>query len=177
MRPPWILLPVVGPIRISTVLAGLVMLVVIIWRRRAPLSALVAVMAWASAYEILYSATGTAIHGWPAANFVWMTAAVGGWVVLGQVVGIVPNRWLLLAMALVWVIWILSGFNSNAPSVAVTRGFPNGFSDSSEILNELSKTLLALAYLMGALGSPKHATRTAVTLDGDERGRGGLRVP
>jgi hypothetical protein len=160
MQPPWILLPVVGHIRISTVLAGLVIVAAIVWRRRAPLSALIALMAWASAYEILYSATGTAFHGWPATNFVWMTAAVGGWVVLGQVWGIVPNPWLLIAVAIVWAIWIFTGFNSNAPSVAGTPGFPVGFSVANEILNELSKTLLALAYLVGALNSPGAAART-----------------
>lgn len=153
MQPPWIWLPVVGPIRISTVLAGLVIVVAIIWRRRAPLSALIALLAWASAYEILYSATGTAIHGWPAAGFVWMTAAVGGWVVLSQVRGIVPDWRLVLAMALVWGLWVATGFNSNAPSVAGTPGFPKDFSVASEILNELTKTLLALAYLVGALRS------------------------
>jgi hypothetical protein len=160
MQPPWVLLPVVGPIRISTVAAGLLIVVVILWRRRALLSALIALMAWASAYEILYSGTGSAIHGWPVSNFVWMTAAVGGWVILAHVWGIVPNRWLLLAVGLVWVIWIVTGFNSNVPTVAGTAGFPKGFSYSSEILNELSKTLLALAYLLGALNSPARATRT-----------------
>jgi hypothetical protein len=159
MQPPWIWLPLMGPIRISTVVAGLVMVVAIQWRRHAPSTALIALMAWASAYEILYSATGTAIHGWPAANFVWMAAAVGGWVVLAQVWGITPNRWLLLAFAVVWVLWVLTGFNSNAPSVAGTPGFPKAFSVSSEILNELTKTLLALAYLVEALRSPARATR------------------
>jgi hypothetical protein len=157
MRLPWIWLPLVGPIRVSTVLAGLAIVAVILWRRRAPLVALVALLAWASAYEILYSATGTAMHGWPAGSFVWMTAAVGGWVVLSQVLGIVPDWRLLLAMALVWVLWILTGFNSNAPSSAGTNGFSQGFSLSSEIFNELSKTILALAYLAGALNSPAHA--------------------
>lgn len=159
MQPPWIWLPLIGPIRISTVVAGLVMVVAILWRRHAPLTALIALMAWASAYEILYSATGTAIHGWPVANFIWMAAAVGGWVILAQVWGVVPNRWLVLAFVVVWVLWALTGFNSNAPSMAGTPGFPKAFSISNEILNELTKTLLALAYVIDALRSPARTTR------------------
>jgi hypothetical protein len=154
MRLPWIWLPLVGPIRVSTVLAGLMIVAVILWRRRAPLAAVIALMAWASAYEILYSATGTAMHQWPAGSFIWMTAAVGGWVILCQVWGIVPDWRLLLAVAFVWVLWILTGFNSNVPTAAGTSSLPKGFSVSSEIFNELSKTLLALAYLAGALTSP-----------------------
>lgn len=157
MRLPWIWLPLVGPIRVSTVLAGLVIVVAVLLRRRDPLLALISLMAWASAFEILYSATGTAIHGWPVVNFLWMTAAVGGWVVLGQVRGIVPDWRLLVAMAVVWVLWMLTGFNSNAPSTAGTAGFPMEFSVTNEILNELSKTLLALAYLAGALSSHARA--------------------
>jgi ABC-type glucose/galactose transport system permease subunit len=153
VQPPWIWLSIIGPIRISTVLAGLAMASAILWRRRAPLTALIALMAWLSAYEILYQATGTAIHGWSPAYFLWMSAAVSGWVVLGVVRGIVPDRWLLLAVALVWVVWILTGFNSNSPTVAGTSGFPKGFSVSNEIFNELSKTLLAASYLAGALSS------------------------
>jgi hypothetical protein len=162
MQPPWIWLPVVGPIRISTVLAGMAILIVIIGRRRAPLTALIALMAWASAYEILYSATGTAIHGWSVSGFVWMTAAVGGWVVLSHVRGIVPDRRLVLLMAVAWGIWIVTGFNSNAPSVAGTPGFPKDFSVANEVLNELTKSLLGLAYLVGALDSRRFSPSSSI---------------
>lgn len=159
MQPPWIWLPVFGPIRISTVLAALFLVVAILWRRRGPATALIALMAWLSAYEILYQVTGAVIHGWSLTYVVWMSAAVGGWVALGFVRGILPDRRLLLATAVVWVLWILFGFNSNSPSIAGTPGFPKDFSVSGEIFNESTKTLLALAYLVGALSARPRAKK------------------
>jgi ABC-type glucose/galactose transport system permease subunit len=151
---PWALLPVVGPIRVSTVIASGVMVVAVLWRRHSPFIAVVAVMAWLSAYEILFQATGAVMHGWNASYFAWMSAAVGGWVVLGIVKGVVPTwRW-LIPVALVWLIWILTGFNSNSPTAAGTAGFPLRFSIIDEVVNELSKTLLAIAYLAAALRPP-----------------------
>jgi hypothetical protein len=135
------------------------MVVAILWRRRDGLVALVALMAWLSAYEILFQATGTAMHGWSPAYFVWMSAAVGGWIVLAVIRGIVPDRWLLLAVGLVWVAWILVGFGPNSPALAGTTGLPKDFSVTDEILNELSKTLLAAAFLAGALRSPARSAR------------------
>jgi hypothetical protein len=88
-----------------------------------------------------------------------MSAAVGGWVALGLVRRIVPDRWLLLTFAVVWAVWILAGFCSNSPTVTGTSGFPKDFSVTNEILNELSKTLLAAACLAGALRSPAPSTR------------------
>jgi hypothetical protein len=151
MQPPWIWLPIVGPIRISTVLAGIVMVVAILWQRRVLSTAVITLMAWASAYEILYQVTGAVVHGWSLTNVVWLGAAVSGWVVLGLVLGIIPDRRLLLLTAVVWVPWIVSGFNSNSPATAGTAGLPNDFNMAGEIFNELTKTLLALAYLVGAL--------------------------
>lgn len=155
MRLPWVWLPVAGPIRISTVLMSLVLIAVIVWQRRSAPVAAIAVMAWLSTYEIFYEATGVVIHGWSLGYFLWMSAAVGGWVALAVLAGMAPNRWLLLATALVWVLWIVTGFNSNSPTVAGSPGFPKDFSISGEILNELTKTLLGLAYLVGALRASK----------------------
>jgi hypothetical protein len=156
---PWVLLPIVGPIRVSTLVASIVILVVVLWHRRSPLIALVAVMAWASTYEILFSATGAIVHGWSLGGFVWLSAAVGGWVVLAFVVGVIPTwRW-LLPFAVVWLIWILTGFNSNSPTVAGTPGFPARFSVVDEVINELSKSLLALAYVAAALRRPVRKRR------------------
>ena len=158
LGPPWIWLPLAGPVRISTIAAAVVT-VAIVWWRRGAFTALVAVMAWLSAYEILFQATGMIIHGWSAAYFFWMSAAVGGWVVLAVVKGVLPDRLLLLTMALVWVAWILAGFNSNSPTVAGTPGFPKDFTVNGEVLNELTKTLLAAAYLVGALRTPARTPR------------------
>jgi hypothetical protein len=53
---PWLVLPIAGPIRISTVAAGVLLVALIAWRRRDRQLALVALLAWVSAYEILYQA-------------------------------------------------------------------------------------------------------------------------
>ena len=162
VRWPWIWLPLAGPIRLSTVLTGLLMVVAMLWRHRGPLTALITLMAWLSAYEIAYQATGTALHGWSPAYFFWLSAAISGWVVLGLVRGIIPNRWLLLAVALVWAIWLLTGFHSNSSAVAGTPGRSGAFSISGELLNELSKTLLGFAYLANSFSrqpGPARASR------------------
>jgi hypothetical protein len=128
------------------------MVSVIIWRRRDPVLALAALLAWASAYEILYAGTGTFMHGWAVPPYVWMTAAIAGWVVLAHVLGLILNRWVLVALALVWLLWVATGFESNVPSGLTTNGLSRPFSWAAEVYNELSKTLLALAYLLAALG-------------------------
>ena len=80
---PWVWLPVAGPVRISTVVAAVLMVAVIVWRRRDPVLALVALLAWASAYEVAYEGTGALVHGWPLAPFVWMT---GHWAIGASVI-------------------------------------------------------------------------------------------
>jgi hypothetical protein len=147
------LLPAVGPIRISTVVVALAIVVVVLWRKHSMLTALITVMAWVSAYEILFHGTGVLMHGWSAAYFLWMTAAVAGWVVLSHVYGIVPDRWLLVGFAAAWLLWVLMGFQSNSPTVAGTAGFPRQFAVAAEVLNVATKTLLGAAYLLGALRS------------------------
>ena len=150
MSGPWLWLPLTGPIRISTVLAAVTIAAVILWRRRSPLLALVTVMAWASLYEIAFNATGTVLHGWPVAYLAWLAAALGGWLLLSVALGVVPDgRWLAVVGAL-WLVWMLAGFDSNAP-LGPGPGHPAAFSLRDEALNELTKSLLALAYLAGAL--------------------------
>jgi hypothetical protein len=150
---PWLWLPLAGPIRISTVVAAIVIVAIVLWRRRGPLLGLVTVMAWASFFEIAFNATGTVLHGWPVAYLAWLAAALGGWLLLATLLGVVPDgRW-LAAVAAVWLIWMFTGFDSNAPS-GPGPGHPAVFSVADEVLNELAKSLLALAYLTGALQRP-----------------------
>jgi hypothetical protein len=157
---PWLWLPLVGPIRISTVVAAIAIVTVILWRRRSPILALVTVVAWASVFEIAFQATGTLLHGWQLSYLVWLAAALGGWILLSLLLGIVPDRRLLLGVAVVWVVWVAAGFDSNAP-LGPGPGHPATFSVAGEVMNELAKSLLALAYLTGALGRPYAPTRAA----------------
>jgi hypothetical protein len=141
----WLWLPVAGPIRTSTVVAAVVMVLVIWWRRRDPWPAIVAVAAWTSMFETLYHLVGIVGFQWPMANFVWQTAAVGGWVILAGVLGIWPDWRPSALFALVMGAWVVAGFHANVAS----QTSPISLRD--EILNEGAKSLLALAYLAGAV--------------------------
>ena len=151
---PWLWLPGVGPIRVSTIVTALVIAALVTWRRRSPATALIAVMAWASAYEVGFVTLGTFLHGWSGAYLVWLIAALAGWIVLAQVWGVVPDRWLALATAVLTLAWIATGFEANSASLA-GPGYAKAFSLLDEVFNEGTKTLLGLAYLAGAL----HARR------------------
>lgn len=55
--------------------------------------------------------------------------------------GVLPSRRLMLAVAVVWIVWVGIWFPANAPTLV-------GFDPLSEALNETAKTLWALAYLV-----------------------------
>jgi len=139
-----VVLPAVGAIRVSTVLMAVAILGVVWWRRRSPLIAIVAVMAWASAFEIVFSAIGSVVHGWPASPLVWLVAALAGWVILAAVLHVVPDWRLSVAAAAVGLVWIATGFAINVPG-------GSSFSIAAEAFNEATKTLFGAAYLLGAL--------------------------
>lgn len=134
----------------STIVAAVVIAVLVTWRRRSPATALVTVMAWASAYEVGFVALGTALHGWSVTYLAWLAAALAGWIVLAQVWGVVPDRWLLAATAAITLVWIAFGFEANS-AILAGPGYVKGFSVWDEVLNEGSKTVLGMAYLAGGL--------------------------
>jgi hypothetical protein len=135
---------------VSTIVVGVLIAALVTWRRRSPATALIAVMTWASAYEVVFVTLGTVLHGWPAAYLLWLVAALAGWIVLSVVWGVAPDRRLLLATAVLTLAWIATGFEANSPSVA-GPGFAKAFSPLDEAFNEATKTLLGLAYLAGGL--------------------------
>jgi hypothetical protein len=140
----WFWLPAIGPIRVSTVVAAVVLLVIISIKRRDPALGLVTTLAWASTFEILSNAVGTIGFGWAVRDFLWMSAALSGWVILAGVLGVWPDLRISLAFAITLAAWVATGYEPNRPG-------DSNFNVLSEILNEASKTLLALAYLLGAL--------------------------
>ena len=140
----WTLVPGLGPIRTSTVAAALLILVSVgLWKRR-PWLAVVALMAWVSAYELIFNAVGISIFHWTLGQFLWYGAAVIAWVFLAYREGIRPDRFWLLIFFACWIPWLLEGFHSNIP---VGRPWDTW----GEIWNEIGKTALAFAYLFGAL--------------------------
>ena len=142
-------LPLVGPIRLSTVLAALAVFGIVLWRKRSPLLAIVAVIAWAGAFELIYNTIGTVMFGWPLAQLVWNFAALAGWILLASVLGIWPESWALVAFLILMTGWVLTGFHSNIP------GSNARFDVAGELFNETSKSMLAVAYLIGALRAPR----------------------
>lgn len=150
LRWPWLVLPGLGAIRVSTILAALLIAAAIAWLRRSPFLALVTVMAWAALYEVAFNALGALLHGWSISYVVWLTAALAGWVALAAVRGVVPDLRLAIACVVVTVAWIATGFDANSISES-GAGYTRSFSYLDEAFNEVTKTLLGAAYLVGAL--------------------------
>lgn len=139
------MLPALGAVRISTVAMAVLILVTATVITRRPLVAMVAVMAWVATFETLYHVVGYLFASWPfpAGAFSWGTLAVAGWMILAWVLGIRPEWRLLLVFLGAMVVWVLTGYHSNVP------GGP--WSSFEEALNELAKTSLGAACLVGAI--------------------------
>jgi hypothetical protein len=146
-------LPAFGPIRISTIVTALAIGAIVLWRRRSLLLALIAVMAWASSYEIAFNAIGAVVHGWSATYAAWLAAALAGWIMVAWYRHVRPHRWLALAAVMVVAVWIATGFEANSLSLS-GAGYTASFSPLAELFNETSKTLLGAAFLVGALRAP-----------------------
>jgi len=141
----WLVFPFIGPIRLSTVLAFIATLVILTWRRRSPLLALVAGMGWVSAFEIVYQAVGTIYGRHDALHLFYLTFSMSGWVVAAYVAGIRPHPGLLGAWCLLFVGWIAIGFHPNL------YDHPNQFSIAQELFNVATKDGLAAIFVIGAL--------------------------
>lgn len=139
--PQWIELGFVGSIRISTLLTALVAFVYVSVRTRSFFIAFVSTMAWASLYEIIFVITDSIIHNMPWSRTFWIVIALMAYPILAHTQGIRPNRLLLLIFSLTWIIWVLFGFNYNSYDNPT-------FIPQNELLNILSKTILALTYAL-----------------------------
>jgi hypothetical protein len=145
----WLVFPFIPAIRLSTVLAFIATLVIVAWYRRSPLVALVAGMAWVSAFEIAYQAVGTLYGRHDVLHLFFLTFSMSGWVVAAHVAGIRPHPALLLAWAVVFLGWIASGFQPNL------YDHPGTFSVVQEAFNMATKEGLAAIYVVGTL-APFH---------------------
>jgi hypothetical protein len=158
------------------VVAAVVLFGVISIKRRDPALGVVTTLAWASTFEILSNAVGTIGFGWAVHDFVWMSAALTGWVILAGVLGVWPDLRISLAFVITLAAWVATGYGPNRPG-------SSNFNVLSEILNEASKTLLALAYLLGALrpsrslkwndlakGQPRHSPPRNVDVPAERAG-------
>jgi hypothetical protein len=145
----WLVFPFVGPIRLSTVLAFIATLAILIWLRRSPLLAFVAGMGWVSAFEIVYQAVGTVYGRHDALHLFYLTFSMSGWVVAAYVAGIRPHPGLLAAWSALFLGWIAFGFHPNL------FDHPGQFSIAQEVFNVATKDGLAAIFVIGGL-APFH---------------------
>ncbi len=132
-------------IRWSTLAAGLLILTLIGGARRRPDLAVVAAVASAGGFEIVYQAVDLVHwrHWRQLTAWGWEAAALAGWVFLAQSVGI-RLRWPWVTLtALCFGLWVVTGFDYN---YTPARPFIVG----AEIKNEVTKTAWAVMYLVGA---------------------------
>jgi len=150
----WFWIPSIGPIRISTLLGAVVVFTVVAVGRRSILAGIVTVVAWTSVFETIYHVVGIVGYHWPMADFVWGTAAVAGWVILAWLMGIRPDWRISVLFLVAMTTWIVTGFHYNVAGQVAPLNWGN------EILNEVTKSLLGLAYLIGALRGAVLPSRT-----------------
>jgi hypothetical protein len=141
----WLVFPFLGAIRLSTVLAFMVTLVILTWFRRSPLLALVAAMGWVSAFEIVYQTVASFYGQYDAIHVFYLTFTMSGWVVAAHLAGIRPHPLLLVAWSLVFVGWIAFGFQPNG------YGQTGPLSVPQELFNMATKEGLAAIYIVGGL--------------------------
>jgi hypothetical protein len=145
----WVVFPFIGAIRLGTVLAFIITLVIVTWLRRSPLVAFLVAMGWVSAFEIVFQAVGTAYGRHDALHLFYLVFTMSGWVVAAHVAGVRPHPGLLLAWGLVFLGWIATGFQPNL------FDHPGAFSLTQEAFNMATKDGLAAIYVFGAV-APFH---------------------
>jgi hypothetical protein len=117
---------------------------------------MLAVLAWISAFEIIWEVARVAFGLDSLRNATWFSLAVFGWVLAAGIRGIRPDLRLVALFAATFALWLAFGFNAN------WRG--QSISIRDEVLNEVSKTALGLAYLLGALRADRPAPSEAQTV-------------
>jgi hypothetical protein len=145
-------------VRLSTWIALACFAALAVSRRDA--RSLAAGAAWFFGFEGAYQAFALATgHGLPASGLA-APALVG----LGAVVvmvatlrGVRPSPRLMVAVALIWTVWVAVGFPANGPTLVALNPL-------AEALNEAAKSLWALAYLAPLLAGNR-IRRTPKRLD------------
>lgn len=119
---------------------------------------LLAGITWFLGFEGTYQAfTLLTGHGLPALGLARpILVGLGAVVIMGASLhGVRPSRPLMLAVAVVWAVWVAIGFPANGPTLV-------GLDPLAEALNEAAKSLWALAYLaplLVGLRSPQGSSR------------------
>jgi hypothetical protein len=143
--------------RWSTLLVGLLILVVVGWRTRRPALAAVALLAWLSLYEIVWQACDVLTSHRDLLAYGWLGLALVAWPLLAHRLGIRPHPAALATCAAGFAVWLALGFHYN------WFGEPRPVAILPEALNAGTKTALGLAYLAGALAAPPARPESAQT--------------
>ncbi|MEO8744973.1 MAG: hypothetical protein ABI334_07455 [Candidatus Dormiibacterota bacterium] len=132
----------IGSIRTSTVGMVIVLLTTAIARRDR--NALLAAPAYFLGFESAWQGTNAVLailgFGYAEADFGWISSGIG-WVLAAWFVGVRPSLPIAGLAAILWAVWLATGFHSNAPH-------PSSIDWTAEVLNELAKTTWGLAYLV-----------------------------
>ena len=150
----WLVFPLIGAIRFSTVLAFIVGVAIVTWYRRSLLVGLVVGMGWVSAFEIFFQAVGTIYGRHDLPHLFYLTFTMSGWVVGAYLVGVRPHPGLLAVWGLVFLGWIASGFQPNLFDQ------PGRFSVVQEVFNVATKDGLAAIFVIGVLAPFRLRART-----------------
>jgi hypothetical protein len=135
-----------GGVRLSTWIVLLIFLVLTAWR--ADYRPFVAALAWLWGFEAAYQITCiTTGNGSPASSAPILIAAGIISVVVACFCGVYPSWPIVVVVAVVWIVWVAMGLPASLPS---------HFNATAEVLNELAKTLWAVAYLIPLLLSSDH---------------------
>lgn len=106
--------------------------------------ALIAVLAPASFYEIIWTVIAILFKGWIfEGEYLWLGLALLGWVILGVLVArehrlTLPAKTLYVLFVVLWVGWIATGFHFNIPGSPVDW--------VGEAFNIATKAVLSAAY-------------------------------
>ena len=142
------------PTRLSTVLFGVVILVLVVWRRRDPILGLMVVVAWVTTFELAYSLAGYLLRHelWlriypnlDPSSFWWVMIGLFGWAWLAHVKGARPELLTLLIAIAIFALWMTTGHGGNMP------GQPIDWRE--EALNVSAKSVAGVSYLTGSLGT------------------------
>lgn len=138
----WAWLPLLGPIRWTTLFA-FGACIAVGWYRFGPLRCALAALAGISVFELAFSTTGTLVHHWPLGTLVWLWAALIAWPLLAWRENIRPSSELLVAFGIFWIWWIAEGFTFNLAAHDLRNG-----NLPAELLNATTKSLMVMAWAL-----------------------------
>lgn len=154
----WLIIPLLGYIRISTVFTLIILFFYIAWKFKYDFKdslyhSVIAIVFITSLYEVIFNIVAAIIYLNTLQSFIqrfkiWHYLMVGGWFILGykqikQHFQLTKASALLLSICLIsWIIWILIGFPYNVPSDI-------NLNLSSELFNIITKITLLFGYALG----------------------------